>query len=527
LRRCFGFLLLILLATAPAHAADLHLGLAVEPDSIDPHVHNFGGNKSLMPNIFPALTALDAQDHLVPSLALSWHLVDDHTWEFKLRPGVTFSDGTPLTADDVVFTLQRVPNVPTTVTDFSEYVKPIAQVEAVDKLTVRLHTNAPFPLAPEYLSAIGIVSRKHGAPAQPSDYNTGQAAIGTGPFRFVSWARGDKLVLARNETYWGTRPAWDRVEIRYIKNQAGRLAALLAGDVDLIDQVSVQDLARVKADPRFTIASGVSDDVVGMVFDVIDHSSPKITDNDGKPLPSNPFRDLRVRQAVNLAIDRTAIRDRIMNGQSAPDNQYMRPGQYGYDPDAPPLRVDTAEAKRLLAEAGYPNGFHLGIDCQNDRFINDSTICQAVAQMLTRIGIAATPEVMPHAVWVPLANKHAFSLFTYFWTMDTPEPSIMLISQLATPDAARGRGAFNRGVYSSAAFDAALDQALGTLDPAAREALLIKATDIAVRDVAVLPLHHQFNIEAMDKRLRHTPRNDGHILAADITPAADQPTKGE
>jgi peptide/nickel transport system substrate-binding protein len=345
--------------TASASAADLRLGLAVEPDSIDPHYHNFGGNKGLMPNLFEALTTTDPQDHLTPNLALSWRLINDSTWEFKLRPNVTFSDGTPLTAADVAFTIERVPNVHSAVTDMAEYVKPIARVDVVDPLTVRFETNGPFPLAPEYLSAIGIVSRAHGESAGTANYNTGKAAIGTGPFRFVSWARGDKIVLARNETWWGGRPAWDTVIIRYIKNPASRLAALLAGDVDLIDQVSVQDIARVQQDARFTVASGLSDDIVGFVFDVQDHPSPKIAGNDGKPLAVNPFRDRRVREAINLAIDRNAIRDHIMNGQSSPDNQFMKPGQYGYDPALPPPRFDSQRAKALLAAAGYPDGFHL------------------------------------------------------------------------------------------------------------------------------------------------------------------------
>ena len=207
MRRGIVFLLSAIIALpAPASAADLRLGLAVEPDSIDPHYHNFGGNKGLMPNLFEALTATDAQDHLTPDLAVSWRLIDDATWEFKLRPNVTFSDGAPLTADDVAFAIERVPNVPTTVTDMSEYVKPIARVEVVDPLTVHFHTKGPFPLAPEYLSAIGIVSRRHGEGASTPDYNSGKAAIGTGPFRFVSWARGDKVVLARNEFLVG-RPS--------------------------------------------------------------------------------------------------------------------------------------------------------------------------------------------------------------------------------------------------------------------------------------------------------------------------------
>jgi peptide/nickel transport system substrate-binding protein len=523
MQRIFALLLVCVLSHAGV-AAELRLGLAVEPDSIDPHFHNFGGNRNLMPNVFETLTAIDAQDRLVPQLAVSWRSVDDLTWEFKLRDGVTFSDGSPFTADDVAFTVDRAAHVPTTVADMSEYIKPIERVEVVDPLTVRFHTKGPFPLAPEYLSAIGMVSRKHGQGAATSDYNSGVAAIGTGPFRFVSWARGDRIMLARNEGWWGEkRPAWDRVTIQYIKNPPSRMAALLAGDVDIIDKVSVQDVVRIKTDSRFTVSSGLSDDIVGFVFDAQVRPSPQITGNDGAALPANPLHDPRVRQAISLGIDRDAIRDRIMNGLSDPDNQFMKPGQYGFDADLAPARFDPAEARRLLTEAGYPAGFHLVVSCQNDRFVNDASICQAVAQMLTRIGIATTPEVMPHAVWVPRANRHEFSLCTYFWTIDTPEPSIMLLSQLATQDASRGRGAFNRGLYSNPTFDTVLDQALLTVDRSAREVLMIKATDIAFHDFAVTPLHHQFNIEAMNSRVRHTPRIDGHVLAADIVPA----TKGE
>lgn len=520
LRRIWHALaLLIMTALAPANADDLRLALAVEPDSIDPHVHNFGGNKSFMPNLFETLTVIDAKGTLAPNLATSWTLVDDTTWDFALRPDVTFSDGTKFTADDVAFTLRRVPAVPTTVADFSEYVKGIARVEVTGPYHVRIYTNGPFPLLPDYLASIGIVSRTHGDGATTSDYNTGRAAIGTGPFRFISWARGDRLIMQRNDTYWGKPPAWNTVTFRYVKNASARLATLLAGDADLIDTVAVQDIDRVRNDRRFSVVAGLSADIVGFVFDKREQPSQKITANDGQPLSVNPFHDVRVREAVDLSIDRNAIRDRVMNGQSAPDNQLMRPGQYGYDPDLPPVRYDPAEAKRLLTAAGFPNGFRLTMDCQNDRFVNDAAICQAIAQMLTRVGIATTPEVMPHAVWVPRANKKEFSFFTTFWTFDTPEPSIVLISQFATADAVRGRGAFNRGSYANPEFDSVLDQALTTMDRDQREKLLIRATGIEVRDHATVPLHHQFNIEAMITRIHHTPRTDGHVLAADITPA--------
>ncbi len=518
-RLCQTLAILLLTGLIPVQAADLRLVLAVEPDSIDPHVHNFGGNKAFMPNLFETLTAIDHGGHLVPNLATSWTLIDDTTWDITLRQDVTFSDGTKFTAEDVAFTLRRVPAVPTTVADFSEYVKGIANIEVTGPYQLRLTTHGPFPLLPEYMASIGIVSRAHGENATTTDYNTGTSAIGTGPYRLVSWARGDRLLMQRNERYWGHRPEWDTVTFRYVTNASSRLATLMAGDADLIDTVAVQDIDQLRNDKRFTVVSGLSADIVGFVFDQRERSSPKITGNDGQPLAANPFHDPRVRAAVDLAIDRDAIRDRLMNGQSAPDNQLMRPGQYGYDPDLPAVRFDPAEAKRLLTEAGYPNGFHLTMDCQNDRFVNDAAICQTIAQMLTHAGIVTTPEVMPHAVWVPRANKHEFSFFTTFWTFDTPEPSIVLISQFETADPARGKGAFNRGGYSDPEFDSVLDKALGTMDRGQREKLLIRATDIEVRGHATVPLHHQFNIEAMTTRVRHTPRADGHVLAADVSGA--------
>lgn len=514
-----AFALLITLLPAAAGAAELRLALAVEPDSIDPHVHNFGGNKSFMPNLFETLTTPGASGAPEPHLAQSWTAIGDTMWEFVVRPDVRFSDGTKLTADDAAFTLARVPSMAGSVADFSEYVKGIAGVEVVAPDRLRIVTKGPFPLLPDYLAAIGIVSRAHGETAGTADYNTGKAAIGTGPFRLTHWARGDRLTMARNDIYWGTPPPWDTVIFRYVKNAASRLAALLAGDADLIDTVSVQDIERARSDPRFTVVSALSADLVGFVFDKREGPSPQILASDGGALPTNPFHDPRVRRAVSLAIDRAAIRDRVMNGQAAIDNQLMRPGQYGYDPNMPPARHDPAEARRLLAEAGYPNGFRLTMDCQNDRFVNDAAICQAVAQMLTRVGIVTAPEVMPHAVWVPRANRKEFSFFTTFWTFDMPEPSIVLISQFATADPARGRGAFNRGGYSNPRFDSVLDRALTTMDRARREMLLIEATRIAFQDQATVPLHHQFNIEAMTTRVRHTPRPDGHILAAEILPA--------
>src|ERR1700722_14564722 len=305
-RLSLALAILLLTGLVQAWSDDLRVALAVEPDSIDPHVHNFGGDKAFMPNLFEALTTIDANGRPAANLATAWTLIDSTTWDVTLRPDVTFSDGTAFTADDVAYSLNRVVTVPTTVTNFAEYVKGIDQVLVTGTHQLRITTHGPFPLLPEYLASIGIVSRAHSQNATTADFNSGVAAIGTGPYRLISWARGDRLVMVRNEKYWGARPAWNTVTYRYVKNASSRLATLLAGDADLIDTVSVQDVERLRNDRRFTVISGMSADIVGFVFDLRDQPSPKITGNDGQALPANPFADPRVRQAVDFAIDRDA-----------------------------------------------------------------------------------------------------------------------------------------------------------------------------------------------------------------------------
>ena len=285
MRRLMLLLLAAVWLASPACAAELRVGLTVEPDSIDPHFHNFGGNKSLMPNLFEALTTMDAQDRLVPALAVSWRLIDDATWEFKLREGVTFSDGTKLTADDVAFTIERVTQRADD-RDGHVGIRESDRARGGDRSadgtnrTPRGRSRWRPNIYRQSALFPGRMARVRARPTttpvrRPSAPDRSAWLPGRAP---IDWCwRG-------TTAWWGGRVAWDRVTFRYIKNPASRLAALLAGDAELIDQVSVQDVARVKEDARFTVASGLSDDIVGFVFDQQDRSSPKITDNDGKPL---------------------------------------------------------------------------------------------------------------------------------------------------------------------------------------------------------------------------------------------------
>jgi len=266
--------------------------------------------------------------------------------------------------------------------------------------------------------------------------------------------------------------------------------------------------------------SGLSVDQMGYVFDDVEHEPPTITDNAGQKLAKNPLADVRVRRAFNLAISREAIVQRLMNGQAVISDQYMTKGSFGYDPQIKPWAYDPAQAKRLLADAGYPNGFKLTMGCQNDRFPKDAQICQAVAQMLTRVGVETKPELMPHSVWVGRVNHRDYSFFPYFNLNDSGEPSVALLSMLSTYDPPHGAGMFNRGRYSNPVFDGIVREGMLTLDDAAREKILQHAAEIAfVDDVALVPVLQELNIEAMTTHVSHQPLPTGAVLAMDVTPS--------
>jgi peptide/nickel transport system substrate-binding protein len=496
---------------------ELRVGVANEPDSIDPHFHDYGGNLSLSLQIFEPLVRMDAGGKLTAGLATDWKATDDHSWVFHLRSGVTFQNGDKLTPEDVIFTLRRAGNVPNSPAGFGANVRPIADVTAVDAHTLVIDTKGPAPLLPNFLAEIGIVSHEVGAAASTADYNSGQAVIGTGPYRFESWRRGDRIVLLRNDTYWGPRPVWDRVTLHFIPNAAARAAALLAGDVDLIDGVSVEDVALIRRNAAFGVRSAVSANVIAFEPDVADRKPPFITGPDGEKLDHNPLADKRVREAIQLAINRDGLKRQIMNDQAEVANQIMLPGQFGYDPSIATPAYDPARAKALLAEAGYGHGLRATLDCQADRYANGAAICQAVAQMLTRIGVRTDPVAMPHAVFIGHANRHEYSLFTAFIQVRSGEPSAPLAATFATPGPERDWGVFNRSQYSDKTFDALLEAAQTEIDPIRRETTLRQATRRLMDTVAFFPLLHPLNIEAMRAGLDHTPRADGFVFAADVS----------
>ncbi|HSF22206.1 MAG TPA: ABC transporter substrate-binding protein, partial [Burkholderiales bacterium] len=284
-------------------AADLSIALGGDVTSMDPHFHNLTPNNNIGAHVFETLVAKDAGGRFKPALAESWRAVDDTTWEFKLRKGVRFHDGSIFTAADVVFSIDRVPNVPNSPSPFTTYTKQVTEKIVVDPWTLRLKSAGPYPQMPIDISTVLIVSSKAAAGATTDDFNTGKATVGTGPFKFVRWQKGDRIELARNDAYWGPQAPWDRVTFRIITSDPTRVASLLAGEVGAIENVPTSDLAKLTASKSLNVYRTVSVRLMYLHMDTARDRTPFAADRTGRPLDRNPLKDLRVRRAMSKAIN--------------------------------------------------------------------------------------------------------------------------------------------------------------------------------------------------------------------------------
>jgi peptide/nickel transport system substrate-binding protein len=303
------------LAAAPAPAQELRVGLGAMTRSIDPHFANTGPDVAQSLHLFDKLILQDESQKLVPGLATAWRVAGERAWELDLREGVRFHDGSPFTAEDVVFTVRRAVDVPNSSSPFTTYLRGIERVEVLGPHRIRVHTKQPSPLLPWDLSTFGIVSRRAGEGASTADYNAGKAAIGTGPYRFVEFVPNERIVVERNDAYWGGREPWARVVFRLVPNPAVRSAALQAGDVDVVDTVAAQDLERLRATPGIGVWRAPSNRVIYLLMDSFRESTPNIRDAEGRPLATNPLRDRRVRLALSSAIARDALVERVLEGE--------------------------------------------------------------------------------------------------------------------------------------------------------------------------------------------------------------------
>ncbi|TXL70991.1 ABC transporter substrate-binding protein [Vineibacter terrae] len=507
-------------APLPLAAQELKVGLSTEPSSLDPQYHNLSPNNQIALHLFEALVAQDPAQNLQPALAVSWKAIDDTTWEFKLREGVTFHDGSPFTAEDVVFTIDRAAKVPNAPSPFTQFTKQIVGIDVVDPMTVRLRTAAPAPLLPVDMTGIRIMSKKAASGPAPEgktteQLNRGEGLVGTGPFKFVEWSRGNQLVLERNDAYWGPKPAWKKVIFRPLPNAATRVAGLLSGDVDFIENPPTVDLPKLASNERVTLARALSNRVIYIHLDQFAEPTPGIPDTNGK----NPLKDKNVRHALSLALDRTAIVQRIMEGFAVPAADLLPSPMFGTRKDTPVEKVDVARAKKLLADAGYPNGFSITLGTPNGRYINDAKVAETIAALWTRAGVKTQIEASAPPVFFKNRDEHKYSAYLAGWGATTGEMSDPLRALVATPNRERGMGGTNKGRYSNPAVDAKLVEAMRTVDDEKRRTLLQEASKLAMDDYGILPLHFEVSVWAMKKGLTYTGRADQYTLAYLVAPA--------
>jgi peptide/nickel transport system substrate-binding protein len=499
------------LAAALAAAEELRIGLSADVTTMDPHFVAAQPNLTVQQHVFEGLVRVDASGRIAPGLAQSWETPDPLTWEIRLRRDVLFHDGSELTAEDVAWSLERPLSIKGSPGGYGAYVRPIVSREVVGRHTLRLRTSRPYGALMQDLAHVLIVSRRAAEGATGGDFDSGRAAVGTGPFRLVRFARGDRVELARHDRYWGGAPPWRKVTLSILPNDPTRTAALLSGALDAIEHVPPADLPRLRRQARFRVEQTVSWRTIFLHLDQQRVPPPGVTDRSGRPLASNPFRDVRVRKAISRAIDREAIATRVMEGLALPAANIISPGVIGHDPAVRPDPYDPAGAKRLMSEAGFAAGFALSIATPNNRYVNDHQVAQAVAQMLARIGIAARVDAMPLSVYLSRARNREFGVALLGW--GSLASDLALRSLAATPDAEKGHGVWNWAGYSNPELDRLIERSLATVEPVEREAAARAASALAAREVVMIPLHYQIVTWAMRRGLEYEARTDEFTFA--------------
>jgi len=504
-----------------ALAQTLTIGVRGGPDSIDPHFTATGTHAESLKHVFDTLVWSGDGLELEPRLAESWKVVGDAIWEFKLRRGVKFHDGTEFTAQDVKFSIERVPVVsgpnPTTI-----YVRRVKEVKVIDPYTVQVITDGAAPTLPNDFIRLFIVSSKAAAGLTKETaneaFNSGKAAIGTGPYKYVSWQPKGDLVLARNDSYWGPKEPWARHIRKEIPNDAARVAQLKAGQLDLITRVPATDVATLRRDPKINVQTIDTVYVFNLEMDMRDKAL-NVTAKDGSALPKNPFLDLRVREAIDLAIDRKALAEVAMEGLGKAANQMVTPSIFGFNKALGERKYDPVAARKLLADAGYPNGFKLQFSFTQDRLPGDRQVGTSIAQMLAAVGIDAQANAQPAAVFFPARTRGEYSMSMSGWGTLTGEAHYTLSSLAHSNDKDKKMGAFNVLNYKNVTMDKLLQDAAVEMDLGKRRKYLEDANALLEKDRQRLPIVAVGSAWAMQKdKVTIKPRVDEDTLAMNVKP---------
>lgn len=478
--------------------------------TMDPHSQNHATTLALLMHAYEGLTRYDKSFKVEPSLATEWKQISPTHWRFNLRKNVKFHDGSPLTADDVVFSFGRIKHPNSTM---QIYVAGVKEVKKIDDHTVDVLLEGPDPVLLRKLIDFRIMSKawaEKNNTAKVGDFKSKEETFanrnvnGTGSYIIKSWEPDVKVTMTANPNWWGQRDG-NVKEVQYIpiKADATRIAALMSGDVDMVTDLPTPDVARLKQNANLKVMEGHE---VRTIYIALDHHNDELQYSDVKG--KNPFKDVRVRRALNMAVDAEAIKSRIMRGLSIPAGIMVAPGVNGWTQELDKrYPVDTEGAKKLLAEAGYPNGFEITLDCPNNRYVNDEEICQAVVGMWAKIGVKAKLNAMPFATYIPKILKHDSSAYMLGWGVATFDANYTLQSLVRTKTTG-ANGNYNLGRISNPAIDKLIDAAAVETDVAKRDQMLRDALKMTADEAHLVPLHHQLRPWAMKKNVTTLHRAD-------------------
>lgn len=505
---------------------ELRVGLSAEPTTVDPHYHDAGFNKPFLMHIYEGLTFMNAKLQVEPGLAAAWELLDETTWRFNLRKDVRFHDGSEFTATDVVYSIGRIPNVLNSPSPFTPSTRSIADIQVVDDYTVDFITKTPYPLLPNDLTTVMMISAPDDVMIDfkneqnddvqwltNEDFTNGTAAIGTGPFALEKYEPGNEIVLTRFDRYWGGASDIDKLHFYPMSDNAARTSALLSGQVDIIENVPSNDIERLMENESIDILTGPSSVIIFFAFDQHDDDTPKITGTDGK----NPFLDKRVREAFNYAVNVDAIVSETKRGIAEPAISLVPRTVFGYTDEVKNIGYDLEKAKELMQAAGWEDGFQLTINAPSDRYTDGVEVAQVVAQMLSQINVDVTVETFPRSIYFSKASNFEYSMYMGAAAADNGDASQPLRGVVHTRQTDRGYGGGNRGRYSNATADEYIEAAEQQMDLDKRKELYGKALEIFHnQDVGLMPLYFQVGVWGVKTGITFEPRMDQGTVLRDV-----------
>ena len=509
---------MLLICSQAAQAETFRWASGTDPQTMDPHAVNSAPVLGFLNNVYEGLVRRGKDMAIEGALAESWEPIGSDGWRFNLRQGVTFHGGEAFTAEDVMFSYQRASSE---AADTASWFAPVSEVKIVDEFTIDFMTKAPNPIFPDSIANFMIMdsgwAAANGAelPAKDAENHATLNANGTAAFKLAERQPGLKTVLEPFDGWWGTAEHnITRAEFTPIQNSATAVAALLSGDVDMINPVPIQDMARLKQQGDVKVIDGIEARVIMLGFP---HAADalKYGDDEGSP---NPFKDVRVRKAVAAAVNVDAILATIMRGAAAPASQLVSPAMRGYSSSlsARPAH-DPEAAKAMLADAGYPDGFSFGLKCPNDRYLNDEAVCQAVTAMLAQVGIKAELDAMPVRNYWPELREDNYDMYLLGWSPGTFDAEHPIRFLAHTPNAEKKLGSWNFGDFSNARVDELLPMIQSEIDDGKRQAMLDESAKILQDEMAYVPMYVQPLVWGTGANIELTQRPDNFFILRWVT----------